>query len=66
MVEKAKREIKSTTILAVRCGDTVAIGGDGQVTLGSTVLKQKASKIRRLYKDKVLAGFSGATADAFT
>ena len=58
--------IKGTTIIAVRHKGKVTIGGDGQVTLGNTVLKQKASKIRRLYKDKVLAGFSGATADAFT
>lgn len=58
--------IKGTTIIAVRHKGKVAIGGDGQVTLGTTILKQKASKIRRLYKDRVLAGFSGATADAFT
>jgi len=58
--------IKGTTIIAVRHKGKVAIGGDGQVTLSNTVLKQKANKIRKLYKDKVLAGFSGATADAFT
>ena len=58
--------IKGTTIIAVRHKGKVAIAGDGQVTLGNTILKQRASKIRRLYKDKVLAGFSGATADAFT
>ena len=58
--------IKGTTIIAVRHKGKVAIAGDGQVTLGNTILKQKASKIRRLFKDKVLAGFSGATADAFT
>ena len=58
--------IKSTTIIAVRHNGKVAIGGDGQVTLGQTILKQNASKIRKLYKDKVLAGFAGATADAFT
>jgi len=58
--------IEGTTIIAVRHRGKVAIGGDGQVTLGSTVLKQRANKIRKLYKDKVLAGFSGATADAFT
>jgi ATP-dependent HslUV protease subunit HslV len=58
--------IRGTTIIAVRHKGKVAIGGDGQVTLGSTVLKQRANKIRRLYKDSVLAGFSGATADAFT
>ena len=58
--------IKGTTIIAVRHKGKVAIGGDGQVTLGSSILKQSANKIRRLYKDKVLAGFSGTTADAFT
>ena len=57
---------KGTTIIAVRHKDKVAIGGDGQVTFGSSILKQNANKIRKLYKDKVLAGFAGATADAFT
>jgi ATP-dependent HslUV protease subunit HslV len=61
-----KNMIKGTTIIAVRHKGKVAIAGDGQVTLGNTILKQKASKLRRLFKDKVLAGFSGATADAFT
>jgi ATP-dependent HslUV protease subunit HslV len=55
-----------TTILSVRRGAQVALGGDGQVTLGSIVIKSTARKIRRLYQDKVLAGFAGATADAFT
>lgn len=55
-----------TTILSVRKKDKVVIGGDGQVTLGSTIMKGNACKIRRLYKDKVLAGFAGGTADAFT
>jgi ATP-dependent HslUV protease subunit HslV len=58
--------IKGTTIIAVRHKGEVAIGGDGQVTFGNSILKQKANKIRRLYKDKVLAGFAGTTADAFT
>jgi len=58
--------IKGTTIIAVRHKGKVAIGGDGQVTLSNTVLKQNANKIRKLYNDRVLAGFSGATADAFT
>ena len=58
--------LHGTTILAVRNGNKICIGGDGQVTLGNTVLKHKANKIRRLYQDKVLAGFAGATADAFT
>lgn len=56
----------STTILSVRRGRHVAIAGDGQVTLGNTIMKSNAKKIRRLYQDKVLAGFAGATADAFT
>ena len=56
----------STTILAVRRGGTLALGGDGQVTLGNTVMKGNARKVRRLYEGKVLAGFAGGTADAFT
>ena len=56
----------STTILSVRKDGKVALGGDGQVTMGNTVMKHNAKKIRRLYGDKVLAGFAGATADAFT
>jgi len=55
-----------TTILSVRRGNKVVIGGDGQVTLGNTVMKSNARKVRRLYKDKIIAGFAGATADAFT
>ncbi len=55
-----------TTILCVRRGPEVVLGGDGQVTLGNTVLKANARKVRRLYKDQVLAGFAGGTADAFT
>jgi ATP-dependent HslUV protease, peptidase subunit HslV len=55
-----------TTILCVRRGAAVAIGGDGQVTLGNTVVKSSARKVRKLYRDQVLAGFAGATADAFT
>jgi ATP-dependent HslUV protease subunit HslV len=55
-----------TTIVSVRRGDSVVIGGDGQVTLGNTVMKGNARKVRRLYHGKVLAGFAGATADAFT
>jgi len=55
-----------TTILSVRRDGAVALGGDGQVTLGNVVIKATARKIRRLYHDKVLAGFAGATADAFT
>jgi ATP-dependent HslUV protease subunit HslV len=59
-------EARGTTIVAVSRGNRVAMAGDGQVTLGSTVLKHGARKIRRLYNDRVLAGFAGATADAFT
>jgi ATP-dependent HslUV protease subunit HslV len=55
-----------TTILGVRRNGAVALGGDGQVTLGSTVMKGNARKVRRLFGDKVLAGFAGGTADAFT
>ena len=55
-----------TTIVSVRRGDLVAIGGDGQVTLGNTIVKGTARKVRKLYHGKVLAGFAGATADAFT
>lgn len=55
-----------TTILSVRRDDEVVVGGDGQVSLGNTVMKGNARKVRRLYNDKVIAGFAGATADAFT
>jgi ATP-dependent HslUV protease subunit HslV len=55
-----------TTIVSVRRGSKVALGGDGQVTLGNIVIKQGARKVRRLYQDRILAGFAGATADAFT
>jgi ATP-dependent HslUV protease subunit HslV len=58
--------LHGTTILSVRRNGTVALGGDGQVTLGNIVVKATARKIRRLYHDRVLAGFAGATADAFT
>ncbi|AYR21282.1 MULTISPECIES: ATP-dependent protease subunit HslV [Alcaligenes] len=59
-------QFHATTIVCVRRGDQVAIGGDGQVTLGNVVIKGTARKIRRLYNDSILAGFAGATADAFT
>ena len=58
--------IRSTTILCVRQGKSVAMGSDGQVTVGTTVMKSNARKLRRIHHDKVLAGFAGATADAFT
>ena len=60
------KEIRGTTILSVRRGGKVVIGGDGQVSMGNTVMKGNARKVRRLYKGQVLAGFAGATADAFT
>jgi ATP-dependent HslUV protease subunit HslV len=59
-------QLHGTTILSVRRGATVALGGDGQVTLGNIVLKAGARKVRRLYNDRILAGFAGGTADAFT
>lgn len=58
--------IRGTTILSVRRNGKVVIGGDGQVSMGNTMLKGNARKVRRLYKNQVLAGFAGATADAFT
>ncbi|HTO49474.1 MAG TPA: ATP-dependent protease subunit HslV [Burkholderiales bacterium] len=59
-------QFHGTTILSVRRGATVALGGDGQVTLGNIVIKAGARKVRRLYQDRILAGFAGGTADAFT
>jgi ATP-dependent HslUV protease subunit HslV len=59
-------QLHGTTILSVRRGASVALGGDGQVTLGQVVLKGGAKKVRRLYQDRILAGFAGGTADAFT
>jgi ATP-dependent HslUV protease subunit HslV len=59
-------QYRGTTILSVRRGNTVVVGGDGQVSQGSTVMKGNARKVRRLYKDQVIAGFAGGTADAFT
>jgi ATP-dependent HslUV protease, peptidase subunit HslV len=59
-------QFHGTTILSVRRGKHVAIGGDGQVTMGDTIMKGNARKVRRLYGDKVIAGFAGGTADAFT
>src|SRR5579859_5278914 len=59
-------QFHGTTILSVRRGERVAMGGDGQVTLGNIVVKATARKVRRLYQDRILAGFAGATADAFT
>ncbi|HRZ90921.1 MAG TPA: ATP-dependent protease subunit HslV, partial [Spirochaetia bacterium] len=59
-------KIRSTTVLAVRRGGKVAMAGDGQVTMGATVMKSNAKKVRKVYDGKVLVGFAGATADAFT
>ena len=59
-------QFHGTTIVSVRRGERVAMGGDGQVTLGNIVVKASARKVRRLHHDKILAGFAGATADAFT
>ena len=59
-------QFRGTTILSVRRGNKVVIGGDGQATNGSTVMKSNVRKVRRLYKDQVIAGFAGGTADAFT
>ncbi len=58
-------QFEGTTILSVRRSNTVVIGGDGQVSLGNTIMKGNARKVRRLYKDRVIAGFAGGTADAF-
>jgi ATP-dependent HslUV protease subunit HslV len=60
------RRIRSTTVICVRRGDSVVMAADGQVSMGGTVMKHSAKKIRRLYQDKVLAGFAGSTADAFS
>ena len=59
-------EIRGTTVIAVRKDGRTAIGADGQVTFGNTVMKHNAKKVRRVYNDKVLCGFAGSTADAFT
>ena len=59
-------QFRGTTILAVRRNGKVAVGGDGQVTLGNTIMKGNARKVRRLFRDQVVAGFAGGTADAFT
>ncbi len=65
VMKPAKPEFHGTTVLLVQRGNRCAIAGDGQVTLGDTVIKQGAKKIRRMYDDKILVGFAGATADAF-
>lgn len=60
------RRVRSTTVICVRRGDSVVMAADGQVTLGATVMKHSARKLRRLYNEKILAGFAGSTADAFS
>ena len=60
------QDLKGTTIVSVRKGNSVVIGGDGQVSLGNTIMKANACKVRRLYKDQVIVGFAGGTADALT
>jgi ATP-dependent HslUV protease, peptidase subunit HslV len=64
--KKKQNKILSTTVLCVRHNDSVVIGADGQVSLGETTLKHGAKKVRRLYNEKVLAGFAGSTSDAFS
>ncbi len=66
MEDSFQIKFRATTILGIRHNGQVALAGDGQVTLGNTVMKHSAKKIRRLYNDKILAGFAGAAADAFT
>ncbi len=65
-MEVVLEQFRGTTIISVRKGNTVALGGDGQVSLGNTILKGNAVKVRRLHNKKVIAGFAGGTADAFT
>jgi ATP-dependent HslUV protease, peptidase subunit HslV len=65
-MQNESTRIRSTTVLLVRKDGRVALAGDGQVTLGETIMKSSAKKVRRLYNDKILAGFAGATADAFS
>ena len=66
MLSRESPRVRSTTVLLVRRGARVALAGDGQVSLGETVMKASARKVRRLYNDRILAGFAGATGDAFS
>lgn len=66
MLGEESPRVRSTTVLLVRRGGRVALAGDGQVSLGETVMKASARKVRRLYNDRILAGFAGATGDAFS
>jgi len=65
-MSREPEQFHGTTIVSVRRGRQIAMGGDGQVTLGNIIVKASARKVRRLFKDQILAGFAGATADAFT
>ncbi len=65
-MQKESTRIRSTTVLLVRKDGRIALAGDGQVTMGETIMKASAKKVRRLYNDRILAGFAGATADAFS
>jgi len=65
-MEQFMEQFRGTTILSVRRGNKVVVGGDGQVSMGNTIMKGNARKVRRLYNNRVLAGFAGGTADAFT
>ena len=65
-MQKNSSIIRSTTVILVRRGEHVALAGDGQVTMGETIMKASARKVRRLYNDTIVAGFAGATADAFS
>jgi len=65
-IDQSIQQLSGTTVLAVRRDGRLVMGGDGQVSLGATIVKGNARKVRRLYHDRVLAGFAGATADAFT
>lgn len=65
-MQKRQNQTRSTTVLLVRRGGRVAMAGDGQVTVGDTIMKRGARKVRRVYNDKILAGFAGASADAFS
>ncbi|NBC17769.1 MAG: ATP-dependent protease subunit HslV [Bacteroidetes bacterium] len=66
MTDSSSARLHSTTVVGIRVGGKVALGSDGQATMGDTVMKHNAKKVRRLYNDTILAGFAGATADAFT
>ena len=66
MMSKDSQRVRSTTVLLVRRAGRVALAGDGQVTMGETVMKSSAKKVRRIYNDRILVGFAGATADAFS